>query len=86
MMQYHMTGHCRGGRKNPIVKHDKEIHGGEKQVYSMVTVARQQALISLMMREVLLIKGQHNETSMIGKNDIYRGSLIRIQAMRQEVT
>ena len=85
-MLAHRTGHQRGDPSNVLVKHDKEHHSGTTQQYSAVTVHREVALLSLMMKEALMIDGQHHATSMNGKNEKGIGKLIRIQAVRQEIT
>ena len=81
-MLTHRTGHQRGDPKNVLVKHDKEHHNGVKQEYSATTVHREQAILNLMMKEALMIEGQHHRTSMNSKNEKGRGKLIRIQAVR----
>ena len=87
-MQSHIEGQRTGtSSKNPLVRHDKDKHNGEKQTYSAVTVSKEQNLLPLIMKEAILIESQHFGTSMNGKEERGRGSLIRIQARRQnEVT
>ena len=82
----HRTGHSRGQPGNALVRHDLEAHAGEKQTYSAVIVQKEQGLLTLMMREALLIEGQQHGSSMNGKQEHGRGNVIRIQAVRHEVT
>ena len=51
-----------------------------------MTVHREVVLLNLMMKEAIMIEGQHHGTSMNGKNEKGRGKLVRIHAVRQEVT
>ena len=82
----HRKGHRRKDPGNALFIHDKEHHNGERQEYSAVTAHREMILLNLMMKEAIMIEGQHHGTSMNAKNEKGRGKLVRIQAVRNDVT
>ena len=83
----HREGHQREQHDNALFVHDKEHHGGEKQVYIARLVSREQSLLTLTIREALLQEKQKKQFSMNNRIEMGRaGGLVRIHTTRAGVT
>ena len=80
----HAEGHQKKLKGNTLFKHDLEIYGGETQTYTAKVIGTEQKLLDLIMREAIMIEGMNDEVKMNNKNEMGRGSLIRMTAVRGE--
>ena len=77
----HRKGHVSRDKRNVMVKHDIEAHGGEKQEYCARIIQKERGLLHLALREALLIENQLEGLDMNGRKERGRGiGLIRVQA------
>ena len=83
-MLAHTAGHRRRDIGNPLHQHDVEKHDGCIQSYTTTVMSKNKDLLSLMMKEAIMIEKQNNEISMNGKNEMGRGNMVRLVARRSE--
>ena len=81
-MLSHLQGHKNKSNNSVMHRHDVLEHNGEIQQYSMDCVATERRLLTLCMREALLIEGQNPALSINKKMEQGRGSFVRIAASR----
>ena len=81
-MLSHLQGHKNKSTNSVMHRHDVLEHNGEIQEYSMDCIATERRLLTLCMREALLIEGQNPALSINKKMEQGRGSLVRIAASR----
>ena len=66
---------------NALVKHNQEIHGGNKQSYTARLISQERGLLHLSVKEALLLESQLAGTSMNDRLEMGRGTgIIRIRA------
>ena len=63
-------------------RHDLIDHGGDVQSYTADCITTERRLLTLCMREALLIEGQDPRLSINNKMEQGRGSLVRMAAVR----
>ena len=81
-----MIGHLKGQKskstKNPLFRHDRDVHGGEPQTYTTRILQRERNLLPLCIIEGLFIEKQMAGTTLNDKNEFGRGSIVRLSAVR----
>ena len=83
----HREQHLAGNKSNVMVKHDTECHGGIVQKYPAKLVQTERSLLSLSLREAILIEGQLHGTSLNDRHERGKGtSVIRINPTSTGVT
>ena len=78
----HLSGQKSKSTKNPLYRHDRDIHGGEAQTYTARILQREKNLLPLCITEGLYIERQVIGTTLNDKNEFGRGGLIRLPASR----
>ena len=81
-MLSHREGQRRKYQSNALYRHDLEVHSGVKQTYEARILIREQTLLPLSIIEGLYIEKQIIGTSLNGRNESGRGSIVRLQATR----
>ena len=80
----HRTGHQARRENNALVKHEKEVHDNEPQLYTAKMITKERGLLNLALREALLLEGQVQGTSLNDRKEKGRGvGMIRIQVSQQ---
>ena len=82
-----MLGHLEGQKarsgSNPLHRHDTEVHNGEPQTYSTRIIRKERTLLPLSLTEALFIEKQSPGTSLNGRDEGGRGSIVRLRAIRE---
>ena len=81
-MLNHLDGQKRRQTKNPLHRHDCDIHGGAAQTYKTRILSKERNLLPLCILEGLYIERQIEGTSFNDRNDAGRGDLVRLTAQR----
>ena len=81
-MHYRMLAQVDGRRRkqssNALFIHERDVHGGQEQSYTARILTREQILLPLNLIEGLYIEKQKIGTTMNGKNESGRGSIIHL--------
>ena len=78
----HLDGQKAKSSSNPLHRHDMEVHSGDPQVYSTRIIRKERTLLPLSLTEALYIEKQSPGTSLNGREEGGRGSIVRLQATR----
>ena len=81
-MLSHIQCHKSKSNSSIMHRHDVSDHNGEIQTYVMDHISTERRLLTLCMREALLIEGQDPKLSINDKMELGRGSIIRLAATR----
>ena len=81
-MASHLQGQKSGTKTNPLFRHDRDSHGGQKQKYLARVIAKERGILPLSILEGLYIESQKEGTSMNERNESGRGGLVRLVAAR----
>ena len=85
-VHYRMVSHLQGqsskSSKNPLFRHDRDIHGGDKQTYTTRVIHKERNLLPLCISEGLFIEKQKIGTTLNDKNEFGRGAMVRLTAAR----
>ena len=81
-MTSHLDGRRRKQGSNALFRHDLEVHAGTEQSYSTRILTRERTNLPLNIIEGLYIEKQKIGTSLNGKNESGRGSIVRLVATR----
>ena len=81
-MLSHIQSHNSKSNSSIMHRHDTDCHNGVAQQYQMDVVTTERRLLSLCMREALLIEGQDPKLSINDKMELGRGSIVRLAATR----
>ena len=81
-MSSHIYGRDRNQTNNALSRHEKEVHHNEKQSYSSRILTRERTNLPLNLIEGLYIEKQKKGTSLNGKNENGRGTMVRLVATR----
>ena len=66
----HQKGHKARSKKNCLVKHEIDKHGGMPQEYSDKYIGREKGLLHLSIKEAIMIEGQVAGSSLNDRNEL----------------
>ena len=78
----HIKGQKAKQSKNPLYRHDRDVHDGNPQLYTTRVMNCQKNILPLTVMEALYIEKQVRGTSLNEKNELGHGALIRLTAER----